>query len=211
MAGAVTDRLTQRGLVRGTDGAVRCAWAAASADYRDYHDSEWGRPVRGDIALFERITLEAFQSGLSWITVLRKRPAFREAFVGFDPLAIAKFNDRDVERLMANSAIIRNRRKIDATILNARAMVGLWEKCGPLGLTELIWSHAPSSRARPDRLSDVPATSLESVRLSKALKHHGFTFIGPTTMYAAMQACGLVDDHVRGCYAGVAGGRGGGG
>ena len=204
MAGAVTDRLAQRGLVRGTDGAVRCAGAAASADYREYHDSEWGRPVRGDIALFERITLEAFQSGLSWITVLRKRPALREVFAGFDPSLIANFNDRDVERLMANPSIIRNRRKIDATILNARAMLGLWEKYGPLGLTELIWSHAPTSRARPDRLSDIPATSLESVRLSKALKQQGFTFIGPTTLYASMQACGLVDDHVRGCYVGNA-------
>ena len=205
MAGAVTDRLTERGLVRGADGLMRCAWAAGSDDYREYHDREWGQPVRGDVALFERITLEAFQSGLSWITVLRKRSAFREAFAGFDPLSIAKFNDRDVESLMANPAIIRNRRKIDATILNARVMLGLWEKYGPLGLTELIWSHAPSSRVRPVRLSDVPAKSPESEGLSKALKHQGFTFIGPTTMYAAMQACGLVDDHVHGCYVGGAG------
>ena len=205
MAGAVTDRLNERGLIQGPDGRPRCGWGAGSDDYREYHDHEWGRPVRGDIALYERITLEAFQSGLSWITVLRKRAAFRDAFVGFDPVVVADFRETDVQRLLSNSAIIRNRRKIDATIANARALLGLWDSSGPSGLTELFWSHKPAGHTRPARLSDVPAQSSESVHLSKALKNFGFSFIGPTTMYAAMQACGVVDDHLEGCYVLAAG------
>ena len=205
MAGAVTDRLNERGLIQGPDGRPRCRWGAGSDDYREYHDHEWGRPVRGDIALYERITLEAFQSGLSWITVLRKRAAFRDAFVGFDPAFVADFRETDVQRLMSNSAIIRNRRKIDATIANARALLGLWDSSGASGLTELFWSHKPEGHRRPVSLRDVPAQSPESILLSKALKTRGFSFIGPTTMYAAMQACGVVDDHLEGCYVLAAG------
>ena len=184
--------------VCGSDGVLRCPWADSTEDYRAYHDSEWGRPVHGDVALFERITLEAFQSGLSWLTILRKRPAFRAAFEGFDPNRVAVFGDRDVERLMADTGIVRNRRKIDATITNARALVSLQESGGTLD--DLVWQFADPSRARPRSLGEVPASTPASSALSKALKANGFVFVGPTTMYAAMQACGLVDDHLRDCH-----------
>jgi DNA-3-methyladenine glycosylase I len=166
--------------------------------YEAYHDTEWGVPVRGESELYERVSLEAFQSGLSWITILRKRPAFRAAFAGFDPEAVARFADDDVARLLADAGIVRNRLKIDATIANARAVLGLWEQGRTL--TDLFWSFAPEPRAeRAVSWVDVPASTDESKALAKALKAAGFRFVGPTTAYAAMQACGLVDDHLAGC------------
>jgi DNA-3-methyladenine glycosylase I len=186
------------GAVVGEDGRARCPWGESTPDYRAYHDVEWGRPVHGDVALFERVTLEAFQSGLSWLTILRKRPAFRAAFADFDPERVAAFGDRDVERLMADAGIVRNRRKVDATITNARALTAL-QDAGE-SLDALVWSYAPSRRPRPTSLSEVPASTPESLALSKGLKARGFVFVGPTTMYAAMQACGLVDDHLDDCH-----------
>ena len=166
--------------------------------YEEYHDTEWAVPVHGDTALFERIALEGFQSGLSWITVLRKRPAFREVFAGFDPAAVAAFGEDDVARLLADARIIRNRQKIEATIDNARAVLALHEQGRTLD--ELVWSFAPPPRTgRAATWADVPGFSPESVALSKALKKEGFRFVGPTTAYAAMQACGLVDDHLATC------------
>ncbi|EYR63720.1 DNA-3-methyladenine glycosidase [Actinotalea ferrariae CF5-4] len=168
--------------------------------YEAYHDTEWGVPVRGDQALLERVCLEAFQSGLAWITVLRKRPAFREAFAGFDPERVARFDDDDVARLLADAGIIRNRAKIEASIANARAVLGLWD--AGTTLTDLLWTHAPEQRVRSPRpltYAEVPSTTPESRALATALKAHGFRFVGPTTAYAAMQACGLVDDHLAGC------------
>ena len=182
----------------GPDGLARCPWADSTDDYRRYHDTEWGVPVHGDVALLERITLEAFQSGLSWLTILRKREAFRSAFADFDPMVVAGYGERDVQRLMADAGIVRNRRKIDATITNARALLDLQDS--GLTLDELVWSYAPASRARPVSLTDVPAVTPESTALSKGLKARGFVFVGPTTMYAAMQACGLVDDHLADCH-----------
>lgn len=185
-------------LIVGDDGLARCPWGAEPDDYRRYHDAEWGRPVRGEAELFERVSLEAFQSGLSWLIILRKREAFREAFSGFDPRAVAAFTAHDVARLMADAGIVRNRRKVEATIANARALVAMHESGE--SLTDLVWSFAPDRRPRPRRLSDVPGASAESRALSAALKARGFGFVGPTTMYAAMQACGLVDDHLSGCH-----------
>lgn len=188
------------GVVTGADGLARCSWSDGSDDYRSYHDAEWGRPVRGDVSLFERLTLEAFQSGLSWLTILRKREGFRAAFRGFDPLAVSAFGEVDVQRLMGDTGIVRNRRKIDATVVNAQALLLLQERHGEGALDRLFWSFAPAPRQRPRSLAQVPATTAESVALSRALKAAGFVFVGPTTMYAAMQACGLVDDHVEGCH-----------
>ncbi len=185
------------GLRPGEDGVVRCAWAGSTPDYLAYHDEEWGVPVHGEGALFERLTLEAFQSGLAWITILRKRPAFRAAFAGFDAEAVAAFGPEDRERLLADTGIVRNRAKVDATLVNARAVVALREAGG---LDELVWSHAPAVHRPPRTAADIPATSPESVALARALKRAAFVFVGPTTMYAAMQACGLVDDHVVGCH-----------
>ena len=166
--------------------------------YAEYHDTEWGVPVRGEPELLERFCLEAFQSGLSWLTVLRKRPAFRTAFAGFDPPTVAAFTDDDVARLLADAGIVRNRAKIEAAVANARAVVGLWE--AGRTLTDLVWSHAPAPRAaRPSSFADVPTTTPASVALARELKGVGFRFIGPTTAYASMQACGLVDDHVATC------------
>ncbi|MET9098063.1 DNA-3-methyladenine glycosylase I [Streptomyces antibioticus] len=181
----------------GPDGAARCPWALSTPDYVTYHDEEWGRPVHGDDALFERLSLEAFQSGLSWITILRRRPGFRAAFAGFDIASVAAFTDTDRDRLLADAGIIRNRAKIDATLANARALAG-W---APGELDELIWSHAPDPAGRPvpRTLADVPAVTAESTALSKALKKKGLRFVGPTTAYALMQACGLVNDHLTGC------------
>jgi DNA-3-methyladenine glycosylase I len=174
----------------------RCAWAISAPEYVAYHDEEWGTPLQGDDALFERLCLEAFQSGLSWITILRKRPAFRAAFAGFAIDAVAEFSADDEARLMAEAAIVRNRAKIAATIGNARAAQLL-----PEGLSALLWSFAPTGgRARPATLGDVPATSPESVAMAKELKRRGFVFVGPTTAYALMQATGMVDDHVAGCF-----------
>jgi len=160
----------------------------------EYHDTEWGRPVHGDVGLFERLSLEAFQSGLSWATILRKRPAFRAAFAGFDPHVVADFGSDDVDRLLADAGIVRNRAKIEATIANARAVVQL-----DGGFDELVWSFALPGRPRPRTLADVPAVTDESTALARTLKQRGFRFVGPTTAYALMQALGLVDDHLEGC------------
>jgi DNA-3-methyladenine glycosylase I len=174
----------------------RCGWATSAPEYVSYHDEEWGTPLHGDDALFERLTLEAFQSGLSWITILRKRPAFREAFAGFAIGAVAEFGEGDVERLMADARIVRNRAKVLAAVRNARAAAAL-----PDGLSTLLWSFAPTGpRARPQSLAEVPATSAESVAMAKDLKRRGFAFVGPTTAYALMQATGMVDDHVASCF-----------
>ena len=175
---------------------VRCAWADSAPEYVIYHDDEWGTPLRGDDALFERLCLEAFQSGLSWITILRKRPAFRSAFAGFSIDAVAEFGADDEARLMADAGIVRNRAKIAAAITNARAA-----QQQPEGLSDLLWSFAPGDgRPRPATLAEVPATSPESVAMAKELKRRGFAFVGPTTAYALMQATGMVDDHVAECF-----------
>ncbi len=189
------------GLVPTDDGRARCRWPGQDPLYVRYHDEEWGVPVRGERALFERITLEAFQSGLSWITVLRKRAAFREAFAGFDPVPVSRFTLDDRAELLANAAIIRNRAKIDATIRNASAVLRVREGVNG-GLDGLIWSFAPDKpRPAPKTVADIPSVSPESVALAKELKRRGFSFVGPTTAYASMQACGLVDDHLSGCLA----------
>ncbi|MET9384069.1 DNA-3-methyladenine glycosylase I [Streptomyces sp. NPDC002928] len=185
--------------VAGPDGALRCPWALSTPDYVTYHDEEWGRPVHGDDALFERLSLEAFQSGLSWITILRRRSGFRTAFDGFVIAKVAAFTDVDRERLLADAGIIRNRAKIDATLANARVLA----EWAPGELDELIWSHAPDPAGRPvpKSVGDVPPVTPESTALSKALKKRGLRFVGPTTAYALMQACGLVDDHLADCTA----------
>jgi DNA-3-methyladenine glycosylase I len=185
------------GLAPGPDGHPRCWWGVSSPEYLAYHDEEWGRPVHGDDALYERLVLEGFQSGLSWLTILRKRDAFRAAFAGFRIEAVAAFGERDVERLMADAGIVRNRAKIEAAIGNARAAAAL-----PDGLSALVWSFAPDpGRPAPRTPADIAPTTPESAALSKELKRRGFAFVGPTTAYATMQACGLVDDHLAGCYA----------
>jgi DNA-3-methyladenine glycosylase I len=191
-----------RGPVSGPDGLLRCPWGLSSEDYVAYHDTEWGRPLHGDDALFERLCLEAFQSGLSWITILRRREGFRKAFSGFAAEAVAAFTEADRERLLADAGIIRNRAKIDATMANARAVIALGESYEG-GLDALIWSYAPdpAGRPAPHTLDEVPATTPESTALAKELKKRGFRFVGPTTAYALMQACGLVDDHLVGCHA----------
>jgi DNA-3-methyladenine glycosylase I len=186
-------------LVEGPDGRLRCAWGASAPEYVAYHDGEWGRPVRGDDALYERLVLEAFQSGLSWLTILRKREGFRAAFAGFDIDAVAAFGDADVARLLADAAIVRNRAKVEAAVANARAAQALRD--GGQSLTDLIWSFAPAERPAPRSHADVPAVTPESTALAKELKRRGFRFVGPTTAYATMQACGLVNDHLEGCYA----------
>jgi DNA-3-methyladenine glycosylase I len=165
--------------------------------YERYHDEEWGRPVRDERGLYEKLCLEAFQSGLAWITILRKRDSFRAAFADFAPEKVARFGKRDVARLLQDTGIVRNRLKIDAAIANARATVDLRD--GPRGLPELIWAHAPAKRKAPRSWNDVAPLTPESTALSKELKHHGFRFVGPTTAYALMQACGLVNDHLAGC------------
>ena len=193
------------GLARGEDGVLRCAWADATPDYRRYHDEEWGRPVHGERALFERLSLEAFQSGLSWLTILRKREAFRAAFAGFDPDVVARFGDDDRARLLSDAGIVRNRAKVDATVANARAVLAVRDAVDG-GLDALVWSFAPDpQRSAPVSPADVPAATPQSLALARALKRHGFAFVGPTTAYAAMQACGLVDDHLAACVARRAG------
>ena len=182
------------------DGLVRCDWAVGRSDgpdfllYRDYHDNEWGRPLHGRVPLFERMSLEAFQSGLSWLIILRKRENFRQAFAGFDIEKVTRFTDADVARLMADQGIVRNRAKIEATIANARALADVDD------LSELLWSFAPAKRPRPARMADVPATTPESTAMARELKRRGFRFVGPTTAYALMQATGMVDDHLRACW-----------
>jgi DNA-3-methyladenine glycosylase I len=183
------------GLAEGPDGRPRCWWAVSAPEYMAYHDEEWGRPVRDSPGLYERLCLEAFQSGLSFITILRKRENFRAAFAGFDIEAVAAFGDDDVERLMQDAGIVRNRAKILAAIANARAAAEVGD------LAELIWSFAPAARPRPRSRDEVPSITPESRALARELKRRGFAFVGPTTAYALMQACGLVDDHLDGCIA----------
>ena len=185
------------GPITGDDGLARCPWGATSEAYRAYHDDEWGRRVHGESAYLERLTLEAFQSGLSWLTILNKRQAFRAAFAGFDADRVAAYDDADRSRLMADAGIVRNRLKIDAAITNAAATVRLRDRGG---LEDLVLGFRPDHHPPPASLDDVPATTPESVALSKALKRQGFVFVGPTTMYALMQAIGLVDDHLVGCH-----------
>lgn len=185
------------GLRRGEDGILRCAWAGSAPEYLGYHDEEWGRPVRGERALFERITLEAFQSGLSWLTILRKRAAFRTAFADFDPDVVAGFGAGDQARLLGDPAIVRNRAKIAATVTNARAVIALRDG---EGLDALVWRHRPPQHRRPASPAELASSTVESAALARTLKAQGFVFVGPTTAYAAMQACGLVDDHLLGCH-----------
>jgi DNA-3-methyladenine glycosylase I len=183
-------------LVRGDDGRRRCWWGASTPDYLVYHDEEWGRPVRDDRGIYERMVLEGFQSGLSWLTILRKREAFRAAFANFEIERVARFGERDVKRLLGDAGIVRHRGKIEAAIANAKAAAAL-----DVPLAELVWSFAPPRRRRAPRSGDdLPALTPESTALSKELKKRGFRFVGPTTAYATMQACGLVNDHVAGCW-----------
>src|SRR3954452_6661334 len=185
----------KRDLAPGPDGKPRCRWGVSAPEYVAYHDEEWGRPVRDDRALYEKLCLEAFQSGLSWLTILRKREGFRAAFAGFEPAAVAEFGEDDVARLMADAAIVRNRAKIDAAIANARAVLELDS------LSDLLWSFAPEDRPAPRAIAEIPAWTPESKAMAKELKRRGFRFVGPTTAYALMQACGLVSDHLEGCVA----------
>ena len=184
---------TDTGVVIGEDGLARPAWAAVDPLLRDYYDTEWGMPIRDEQGLFERISLEAFQSGLSWATILRKRPAFRAAFDDFGPDRIAQYGESDVARLLEDAGIVRNRAKIRATITNAHATVGLREKGG---LVDFVWSFQPEETPSPRTLAEVPTQSPESLALSKALKKEGFAFVGPTTMFALMEAIGIVDTHL---------------
>ena len=179
--------------VVGEDGLARPEWASADPLMREYYDSEWGMPVRDERGMFERLSLEAFQSGLSWATILRKRPAFRTAFDDFDPETVMAYDERDVERLMGDAGIVRNRRKIEATITNARATVALRDDGG---LVDLVWSFRPATTPAPTSYGEVPTRSDESLALSKALRRAGFTFVGPTTMFALMEAVGIVDTHL---------------
>ncbi len=184
------------GLATGEDGRSRCAWATSTADYVAYHDEEWGLPLHGDDRLFERLTLEAFQSGLSWLVILRKREAFRRAFDGFRIERVAGYGDADVARLLADPGIVRNRAKIEAAVANARAALEL-----PGGLSGHLWSFAPAAdRPAPTVLAEVPARSPESTAMARDLRRRGFRFVGPTTAYALMQATGMVDDHLAGCW-----------
>jgi DNA-3-methyladenine glycosylase I len=184
------------------DGLIRCGWADVRSGshaelYRNYHDQEWGRPLHDGVALFERMSLEAFQSGLSWLIILRKRENFRRAFSGFDIEKVARYTDADVQRLLADDGIVRNRAKIEATIANARAAADLGS---PDELSELLWSFAPPPRARPADGSEIPSATSESKAMARELKRLGFRFVGPTTAYALMQATGMVDDHIRACW-----------
>jgi DNA-3-methyladenine glycosylase I len=185
------------GVVAGDDGVPRCPWADAHPVNRRYHDTEWGLPVHGERGLYERISLEAFQAGLSWLTILTKRPAFRAAFAGFDPDAVAAFTDSDVERLMTDTAIVRNRAKIEAARTNARATIALRAEGG---LDALIWSHEPDRTAAPRTIADIPASTPASKALAADLRARGFVFVGPTTAFALMGAIGLVDMHLVGCH-----------
>ncbi|MGH3912116.1 MAG: DNA-3-methyladenine glycosylase I [Pseudonocardiaceae bacterium] len=188
---------TDAGTATGPDGHPRCPWGVTTPDYREYHDSEWGVPVHGTTALFERLSLEAFQSGLSWLTILRKRDGFRRAFAGFDPATVAGFTEEDVARLLADAGIIRNRAKITATVRNARALAELGQD-----FDVLLWSFAPdpAGRLAPRTLAEVPTRTRESEAMARLLRGRGFTFVGPVTCHALMQATGMVDDHLAGCF-----------
>jgi DNA-3-methyladenine glycosylase I len=183
------------GAVTGEDGLPRCPWGVSAPEYIAYHDEEWGRPVRDDDGLYERLCLEAFQSGLSWLTILRKRAGFRRAFDGFAIAKVAAYGPGDVDRLLGDASIVRNRAKIEAALANARAALDL-----PDGLATVVWRYAHPDGPAPRTLADVPATTPGSTALAKELKRNGFRFIGPTTAYALMQACGLVDDHLADCF-----------
>jgi DNA-3-methyladenine glycosylase I len=183
------------GAVTGPDGQPRCPWALGTEDYLSYHDDEWGRPVRDDTAMFERLSLEAFQSGLSWLTILRKRGNFRAAFRGFDLAAVAAFGPEDVARLLTDAGIVRNRAKIEAAINNARAALELVP-----GLAETVWSYEVAPAEPPLTLADLPSSTSASKALSTHLRRQGFRFTGPVTVYATMQSCGVVDDHLVGCF-----------
>lgn len=187
--------MTYRQATAGPDGRPRCPWAVSTADYLAYHDDEWGRPVRDDGGLYERLCLEAFQSGLSWLTILRKRDNFRAAFRGFDPALVARFGADDEARLLADAGIIRNRAKIQAAIRNARATLAV-----PGGLAALVWRYADHSAPAPVTTADVPASTPASRTLARELRRLGFAFTGPVTVYATMQACGIVNDHLAGCF-----------
>ena len=190
-----------RGVEPGEDGVPRCPWCLGSPDYVAYHDDEWGRPVVDDVRLYEKLCLEGFQSGLSWLTILRKRPAFRAAFAGFDPEVVARFGDRDVDRLLGDAGIVRHRGKIEATVANARATLAVRDELG--SLAALVWRHEPDRAGRPvpGRMGDLQPTTRESTSLAKELRRRGFRFVGPTTAHAAMQSVGVVDDHLEGCAA----------
>jgi DNA-3-methyladenine glycosylase I len=189
----------------GDDGKLRCGWGTSDPVYIDYHDLEWGRPLRDERALFELMSLEAFQSGLSWLIILRKRPGFREAFGGFEPDIVAAYGDDDVARLLADPGIVRNRAKVEATVANARALVALHEQGG--SLVDLVFSHAPGADERPPgrfrAFADVPSVTPASTALAKDLRTRGFRFVGPTVAYSLMQAAGVVDDHLEGCWVDV--------
>ena len=187
--------VTAPGAQPGPDGLLRCPWALGNAEYRAYHDQEWGRPVRSDAGMFERLSLEAFQSGLSWLTILRKRENFRAAFGGFEPETVAGFGPADEARLLADPGIVRNRAKIRAVIGNARAALEV-----PGGLAALVWRYAGGPEAAPVTLAEIPAQTLASRACARELRKLGFSFVGPVTIYAAMQACGVVDDHLAGCF-----------
>lgn len=185
-------------VIVGDDGLARCAWGASSTEYRAYHDSEWGRPVGDDHRVYEVLCLEGFQAGLSWLTILRKRNAFREAFAGFDPGVVAGFDDADIERLASDAGIVRHRGKIRATVTNARATVGMWDE--GISLAGVVWQHRPADPRVPERLNDVPPVTPDAKVLSAELRRRGFAFVGPTTVYAAMQALGVVNDHLKPCH-----------
>jgi DNA-3-methyladenine glycosylase I len=188
-------------LVRGDDGRKRCGWGVSAVEYVAYHDDEWGRPITDDVHVYEKLCLEGFQSGLSWLTILRKREGFRRAFAGFDPERVARFGPEDVTRLLGNAEIVRHRGKIEATIANARATLDAQERYG--SLAALVWSFEPTRRGRPAprHLGELPASTPASKALSKELLRGGFRFVGPTTVYAAMQSLGLTNDHLVGCHA----------
>ena len=184
-------------LIVGPDGLARPLWAASDPLMREYYDAEWGMPIRDERGVFERLSLEAFQSGLSWATILRKRPAFRHAFADFVPEAVAAFTDADVERLLEDVGIVRHRAKIDATIINAQATLDLRREGG---LAEFVWSYQPATTPRPRTMEEIPTRSQESANLANALKKRGFTFVGPTSMYALMEAIGILDTHLVGSH-----------
>jgi DNA-3-methyladenine glycosylase I len=184
-------------VLRGDDGVKRCAWGASSAEYISYHDNEWGRPVVDDVRLYEKLCLEGFQSGLSWLTILRKRENFRRAFAEFDPNVVARFREKDVKRLLADPDIVRHRGKIEAAIANASSTLRAQHEYG--SLAALIWSYEPRRRRAPTSYADIASKTPESIALSKQLLKMGFRFVGPTTAYAAMQSCGVVNDHLSGC------------
>jgi DNA-3-methyladenine glycosylase I len=184
------------GVVAGLDGRLRCPWPGAQPDYLAYHDDEWGRPLHDEIRLFEKLCLEGFQAGLSWLTILRKRDAFRRAFAGFDPPTVAAFGEDDVARLLADASIVRSRRKIESTVTNARALLAMDGT-----LHDLVWDRAPAPGPAPRVMADIPATTPESTTLAAELRSRGFRMVGPTTAYALMQACGVVNDHLARCFA----------